>query len=703
MMAATSASPRATDAGGGRTRPAAFLRTRIARRILLSFVVCALLPIVLLAFVAHRQVRDQLRLQSEARLREDAKSAGMAMVQRLLVLHAELAIRGQGAIAPEPGAMPAPRSRFASLRLATLDDPLLQRASERLPRLLSGEPVLYGAIAPAGAVLARNVGSAEAPRIVLGEVAPEYLAMAADEVQACFFDDRMAPIACPSGRAGVIQSALPAEVRYGGRGAFEWSAGDTASIAAVWPVFLGASLGAPSWIAIASETRADVFAPVREFEKLLLMAFLLALVVVLLLSNIQIRRSLQPVEHLQEGTQRIADHDFDVRVSISSGDEFEELGDSFNAMAASLGLQFRALAARGELDRAVLSSLDPETVIRAVLARGPQVVPCTGMAVVTVAEQRTVAVARIAIGDAPVAEERWRLGQAAATRLAQAPELIASVAELEPLLPAALSHDVRARHTVLPLRIGGVIEGWIVFRHGEAAIIGPDERSLARDLADQVSVALSNAHLVDELDQLRWGALRAFARAIDAKSPWTAGHSERVTGYAMAIGRRLGLDARQLDLLQRGGLLHDVGKIGVPAGILDAARKLTPEEWAQMRAHPVIGARIVEPIAEFADVLPMVLYHHEKLDGSGYPEGLTGDAIPYFARILAVADVYDALTSDRPYRAGMDPMAALAIIRKDAGSHFDPDVALTFLEMMSEDPQAAGLLAPSSLDPSGLS
>jgi HAMP domain-containing protein len=701
-MAAISASPRATESGGVRPRRAAFLRTRIARRILFSFVLCALLPIVLLAFVAHRQVRSQLRLQSEARLREDAKSAGMALVQRLLVLHAELAVRGQGRVAPEPGAVPAPRSRFTSLRLAALDDPLLQKASERLPRLLSGEPVLYGGVSPAGAVLARNVGSADAPRIVLAEVAPEYLALAAEEVQACFFDDRMAPIACPREHSGLILRALPAEVRYGGRAEFEWSAGDTARIAAAWPVFLGASLGAPPWVAIASETRDAVFAPVRDFEALLLMAFLLALVVVVLLSNIQIRRSLEPVEHLQDGTRRIAGRDFEARVDIRSGDEFEQLGESFNAMAASLSLQFRALAARGELDRAVLSSLDRETVVGAVLERGPQVVPCTGMAVVTIAEERTVAVARIAIGDGPVAEERWRLGRAAATRLAQAPELIATTADLAPLLPAALSDQPDAAHTVLPLRIGGAIEGWIVFRHAAAHAIGEDERSLARDLADQISVALSNAHLVGELDQLRWGALRAFARAIDAKSPWTAGHSERVTSYAMAIGRRLALDARQLDLLQRGGLLHDVGKIGVPAEILDAARKLTPEEWAQMRAHPVIGARIVEPIAEFADVLPMVLYHHEKLDGSGYPEGLSGEGIPYFARILAVADVYDALTSDRPYRAGMDPMDALAIIRRDAGSHFDPDIALTFLEMMAEDPHAAGLLAASSLDASGL-
>jgi putative nucleotidyltransferase with HDIG domain len=490
-------------------------------------------------------------------------------------------------------------------------------------------------------------------------------------------------------------------VLAGSRAEFEWIAGDTVRIAAAWPVFLSASLGAPSWVAVASDARDNVFAPVRDFQRILLMAFLLALVVVLLLSNIQIRRSLEPVEHLQEGTRLIAARDFDARVRISSGDEFEDLAASFNTMAANLGLQFRALNARGELDRAVLSSLDRETVIRAVLERGPRIIPCSGMAVVTIAEERTVAFARIVAADGTMSEERWRLGRAAAARLAQPAEVVTCTAELEPLLPAALSDVAGACHTVLPLRVNGSIEGWIAFRHPDTHPVGEDARSLARDMADQVAVALSNTGLVEDLEELRWGALRAFARAIDAKSHWTAGHSERVTSYAVAIGRRLGLDAKAIDLLQRGGLLHDIGKIGVSAEILDAARKLTPDEWTSMRAHPTIGARIIEPIAQFHDVLPMVRYHHEKLDGTGYPEGLRGDAIPYFARILAVADVYDALTSDRPYRAGMDPLVALGIIRKDAGTHFDPDVALTFLEMMAEDPHAAGLVATSSVDASG--
>ena len=200
-----------------------------------------------------------------------------------------------------------------------------------------------------------------------------------------------------------------------------------------------------------------------------------------------------------------------------------------------------------------------------------------------------------------------------------------------------------------------------------------------------MAVALSNARLIEELDALNWGTLRALARAIDAKSPWTAGHSECVTEMAMKIGRVMGLGPTEMDVLHRGGLLHDVGKIGMPREILDKPGKLTEDEYRTMRDHVLMGARILEPISAFADALPIVLEHHEWYDGGGYPNGLAGEDLTLGGRIFAVADVFDAISSDRPYRAGMPRERVLEIITNGSGRQFDPKVVEAFLQVMGED------------------
>jgi putative nucleotidyltransferase with HDIG domain len=184
------------------------------------------------------------------------------------------------------------------------------------------------------------------------------------------------------------------------------------------------------------------------------------------------------------------------------------------------------------------------------------------------------------------------------------------------------------------------------------------------------------------LDQLSQGSLTALARAIDAKSEWTAGHSERVTQLAVKLGHVVGLSKEELDNLYRGGLLHDIGKIGTPASFINKNSKLTDEEYSVICKHPRTGLHILEPIEVFSDLLPIVEQHHEKFDGSGYPEGLAGEAIAFGARILAVADVFDALSSDRPYRLAMKPETVLRIIKEGSGSHFDPRVVAALSVVM---------------------
>jgi HD-GYP domain-containing protein (c-di-GMP phosphodiesterase class II) len=221
-----------------------------------------------------------------------------------------------------------------------------------------------------------------------------------------------------------------------------------------------------------------------------------------------------------------------------------------------------------------------------------------------------------------------------------------------------------------------------------------DEEELlhARQLSDQMAVALANAQLLEDLDSMNWGTLRALARTVDAKSPWTAGHSERVTDTAMGIGSIMGLGGEGLEHLHRGGLLHDIGKIGIPVDILDKPDRLTDDEYRIVQGHSRIGARILEPISAYNPVIPMVLQHHERFDGKGYPDGLSGKTISLGARILAVADVFDSLISDRPYRKAMEYEKVMKIINEGAGNQFDPEVVRAFMKFVTRKGWRTGLL-----------
>jgi putative nucleotidyltransferase with HDIG domain len=187
------------------------------------------------------------------------------------------------------------------------------------------------------------------------------------------------------------------------------------------------------------------------------------------------------------------------------------------------------------------------------------------------------------------------------------------------------------------------------------------------------------------LDKLNRGTLTALARTIDAKSKWTAGHSERVTQLALKIGHVLEFDQEELDNLHRAGLLHDIGKIGIPAELIDKAGKLTDEEYHVLCEHPELGERILEPIEAYAEVRPMIIQHHEWFNGKGYPAGLSGKDINLGARIMAVADVYDALCSERPYRDAIDQDKVIEIIEEKSGSHFDPMVTDALFKILEKE------------------
>lgn len=187
------------------------------------------------------------------------------------------------------------------------------------------------------------------------------------------------------------------------------------------------------------------------------------------------------------------------------------------------------------------------------------------------------------------------------------------------------------------------------------------------------------------LKGLQHNLIIAFANALDAKSPWTKGHSERVTNYAVSTAKEMGVSKKDIDTLRTASLLHDIGKLGTYDVILDKPGKLTDDEFALVKMHPVKGEEILRPIKEFKHLLPLIRLHHEKVNGTGYPDGLKGDEIPLLAKILCVADSYDSMKSDRPYRPTPGKGYAISELKRCSGIQFDPQVVEAFLRVLERE------------------
>lgn len=189
----------------------------------------------------------------------------------------------------------------------------------------------------------------------------------------------------------------------------------------------------------------------------------------------------------------------------------------------------------------------------------------------------------------------------------------------------------------------------------------------------------------EQLEQAYLDMIQTLRYTVEAKDLYTRGHSDRVSEYSVLIGEKLGLSIEQIKILRIGGLFHDIGKIGIPDSILLKPSKLTDEEYSQIKNHPSIGAHILGLAAIFQDIIPIVKHHHERYDGNGYPSKLKGEEIPYLARIAAVADTFDAMTSRRSYRGPIDIEHVKEEIKRCEGTQFDPQIAEVFIEILNND------------------
>ncbi len=255
-------------------------------------------------------------------------------------------------------------------------------------------------------------------------------------------------------------------------------------------------------------------------------------------------------------------------------------------------------------------------------------------------------------------------------------------------LGADANHMPKGATLGVPLRIGERTIGSFEVARGDKSGFSDEERRLVETLARQAAMAIENARLFENAQRTYFETIRSLARAIEARDAYTKGHSERVMRYAVQTAEGMGIDPESCRLICHAALLHDIGKIGIADSVLNKSGALSDEDREVIKSHPIRGDSIIRPIHLLERVQTLVRHHHERFDGTGYPDQLRGEEIPLGARVIAVADAFDAMTTDRPYRTALSLDAAVGEIRRGAGTQFDPAVVESFLYVL----ESSGLL-----------
>jgi putative nucleotidyltransferase with HDIG domain len=354
----------------------------------------------------------------------------------------------------------------------------------------------------------------------------------------------------------------------------------------------------------------------------------------------------------------------------------------------------RELSALFDMSKMVTASLRIEDVLAFVVSAAAQAAHAEGCYLFLWDEREKRLALRASQGflAGEVGRLKYRLGEGLAGwvflegRTVNVPDLAADPRwkrnpEHEAPLPAGRAIGA----LIVPLVVGDKVLGVLgVVNKTGAPAFTPNDELLLPALAGQVAIAIENARLYGDVRSLSIAAIRSLATAIDARDPYTRSHSADVTRLAVQLARELGWSGADLEILEFAALLHDVGKIAVPDAILRKIEPLTSDEWNVIRLHPYYSAQIVKPVEPLQRIIPWLYHHQERWDGTGYPDGLKGEAIPLAARIIAVADAFNAMTTDRPYRKARSVAEALEEIDHCAGRQFDPMIAKVFLKMARE-------------------
>ena len=334
-----------------------------------------------------------------------------------------------------------------------------------------------------------------------------------------------------------------------------------------------------------------------------------------------------------------------------------------------------------EISQNLIATLDVEIVLRSIVDKAVELLHCQAGSLLLVDDDTQELIFKVAVGPAGERLLGMRLppgaGIAGAVAKGGRPLIVHNVKSDPRHYPAVDANTSLTTETILcvPLsskeHVIGVIE---VMNKIDGTAFSVEDQDLLVAFAVQSAIALENARLYSDLKTSFTDTVRIIANAVEARDPYTAGHTSRVTDIALDTAREMGWSRTQIEVLEVGALLHDIGKIGVRDMILRKPTGLTEDEYIEMKRHPILGAQMLEGVSALGPMLPYILYHQERYDGRGYPFGLGGTEIPLEGRLLAVADTFDAMTSDRPYRKGLSVETALAEIQRNRGTQFDPDV-----------------------------
>jgi diguanylate cyclase (GGDEF)-like protein len=502
----------------------AFLRSKVGRRLLLIFVGCALLPIGVLSLITFDRVTDQLYEQSQRRLHRASKATALGILSRLQSLAAELERLEAPSAARDLAWLrkTAERldGRLVSLVLLGADGRrtvLLGRpeggrdfSSQARAKLAPGKTLLATERGPDGAARVRLCRwlDAAGEKTIVGEIDLDPLLDLSQEAtlpplaEFCVLDEHRHPLRCSLPGDPDLPAPALAAIRRSSSGHFEWTRGDEEYLARYWSIFLEASLLAPPWTLVVAEPKQEVLAPISEFRTTFPPALLACLLLVLLLSLVQLRRHLGPLQRLKEGTRRIAQQDFGVELRVDSGDEFEDLAVSFNAMARRLSEQFESLATMIDIDRAILTALDLPAIVNTVASRVRDVYPCDTVAILVAAPDRPdvlqVFLSREKAKTSQI-QEIPAFSTEETRALSDDPEHRTFTLDDDcPRLLEPLRRAGNRLAVLLPLFVKGKLAGAIACGHREPASSETNRLAFARQLADQAALALSGAFTLEE-------------------------------------------------------------------------------------------------------------------------------------------------------------------------------------------------------------
>jgi HD-GYP domain-containing protein (c-di-GMP phosphodiesterase class II) len=342
-----------------------------------------------------------------------------------------------------------------------------------------------------------------------------------------------------------------------------------------------------------------------------------------------------------------------------------------------------------EIDKAITSAIDLETVLQQIVQMSIGLLDAKISSIMLLDEesQELVIAAAHGLSEGYIRKGPIQVGESIAGRV---------ISEGRPIAVEDIQQDPRHVYTdharteglcsllSVPLNLKDRVIGVLNIYTDEPHEFNPHEINLFTSLASQAAIAIENARLFESLEEIYIEVITAMASAIDARDAYTHGHSNRVTEYAVAIADAMRLSPAEVDIIRNASILHDVGKIGIKEDILKKPGRLTEEERREMEYHPFIGTKILQSVKLLEPVMPLVYHHHERYDGTGYPDGLRGEDIPLGARIISVADAFESMTSDRPYRKALPLEEAMAELRYGASRQFDPRVVEAFMKLAED-------------------